>query len=82
MTKFYVIYDMEDNYIKECNDYIELCVFFDKNKNSMESSICRFRKGIRGSILSNRDGKHYKVYKYEDEENESKIHKDKNNNIR
>lgn len=62
---FFVIYDMEDNYLKECKNYKELTDFFKKSLNSMQSSYCRFKKGEINAIKSNEDNKLYKVYRYE-----------------
>lgn len=70
---YYVVYDMEDNYITECKNYKELSKFFGKGINSMQSSVSRYVNGIRTSILNNNDHKFYKVFKYK--ENEDETHK-------
>lgn len=66
MSKYYVIYDMEDNYIKECKNHVELAEFFGKKRESIACSTSRFLQGKISSIISSKDNKHYKVYKYEE----------------
>jgi len=67
MKIYYAIYDMNDNYIYEVSNYKELCEFFKKPLKSMQCSISRFSRGIIDSILSNKDGMKYKVYKMKGE---------------
>ena len=65
---YYAVYDIEDNCVAVCNNYTELCSFFGKTKNSMQSSVSRFTHGARkqDKILNNDDHKYYKVYKYKE----------------
>jgi hypothetical protein len=80
--RFYVIYDIEDNYILECTSYKELEEFFNRNRNSLESSISKFKnEENRNAIKSKKDGKLYKVYIYKDDDNESDIQKRTHKNI-
>lgn len=65
---FYAIYDLEDNIITICENYKELANFFQKPKRSMESSVCRFTKGLIDKIRSNKDNSYYKVYKIKEKE--------------
>lgn len=67
MKTYFVIYDMNDNYVCEMINYKELCNFFSKPLKSMHSSVSRFSRHIIDSILSNKDGLKYKVYKMKEE---------------
>lgn len=67
-NKFYVIYDINDNFIDIKNNYNELAKFFGKNKSSLQSSFCRFRKSKIRYIRNNLDNKLYKIYKMKEDE--------------
>lgn len=59
---YYVIYDLEDNYIAQFDTQRELAIWFGKTLDSMQSSISRLvNKKI--DYIRSKDGEKYKIYK-------------------
>lgn len=68
IKKFYAIYTMSDELVTVIEDKEELMRFFKrKNKYTLHNIISCYLRGKTKSIIV--DGKHYKIYKMEDNEN-------------
>ena len=68
--RYFIIYDINDNYQCEVKGYKELANWLGKSVKSVQSGMCRIKKGRIKEVINNMDHKKYKIYEYIEKENE------------